>query len=359
MRALRAADPCASDHAGRDDEVWTSGPADLRVADLPPEPGTSERIINRPGLWQRWYLSAAVVIVVVGVLAAGLAVRDHTAAPASHPGVGGASDVSPGHGTNRQRTVQAVARLLARAPILPGSHEVDQLPGFGRISGGSANPNLIDQAHFYTAAGSMSDVITYFQQHPGAGFTTDADGGVSGSHGWLGRNLTIVPTHDLPFGVSTTAYANLQLSVTVVPYHGGVAFRMDSEAIWRLDRTAAEHIPASVTGVEVLVDRRDVSPQAPNVRRLLPAADARRLAAIINLLVTVAPPGVTDCPADQGFTDTLTFTGAGRPLTAGVEVQGCGGVLVRSDGDAQPALADGPVDQTLMSMLGLPPNYGD
>jgi hypothetical protein len=288
--------------------------------------------------------AAAVVAVAVGVL---LAVHQ--------PGGQRDADRATGSVSPRDTTEQVVARLLAGAPTVPGARAVDNSPtdALDQPMEEPASPSLIRRTDLWTAPGTTGAALEYIRSHLSPGFTPN------GSSSWGGTGPAV---QGLSFDASgrrwqrSGLYTGLELLVSVTPFGGGVAIRVDAEAMWLPQRGVDQRIPLSVGSVNVVVDRYD---SAPTVHRTLGAANARSLAATVNHLA-MYPPVVRHCPMDRGFTDTLIFHAVRADIVVRADVDGCSSVTVRVNGhQSGPTLqGGGAFDQAVTRVLGLPREYG-
>jgi hypothetical protein len=296
---------------------------------------------------RRWLLplAAAVAVVAIGTTAAVIQRRSDNASTVNgssqHPFV-----------SHRYLATRAINDLLKLIPVLPGARAVDHapVPALDEPFQSPGTTNVIDQKRWWTAPGTVADAIAYVKAHVAAPLL--AEGSVSGSGG-------VGPALDgLILGLvehRSDAYTGLQLLFSVVAYGDGVAVRVDSQAVWLPERTAAEQIPADVTEVDIVVDR---GTHAATVRKTLAGDAARSIAQLVNSLPT-ANPGARSCPMDPGFTDVLTFRGAGPTIVVTATVGGCASVQVGTPNGTQPTL-DGAVrvDAAVTRALGLPTDYG-
>jgi hypothetical protein len=312
---------------------------------------------RRSGLLAPALTAAATVAAAVTIAAlAGTGRSTHPSATHHGPLVrAGSTTTTPppsGPVTNPQRiTARAVVRLLAKVPTFPGAVPVDHAPvRVLRKPMTEWAGNRIHRTRWWLAPGSMPDALAYFTAHPPAGTKPSGSSSAGGPTGTTAEGLSFAPSG--PAWERPTVYTGLEIDVAIAPAPGGVAIRVDVQAVWLPQRSAAEHIPSDVTSVDVVVNRNG---RPATVRRSLGAADARSVAAIVNRL-PVFPPGVFNCPNDQGWTDTLVFRSAGRSVRVVAHAGGCAPVEVAGQ---KPTLSGGGiVDTALLKLLGLPPRYG-
>jgi hypothetical protein len=255
----------------------------------------------------------------------------------------------------RVSTERVVARLLAAAPTVPGATAVQNSPtaALDQAMFTPRSPNLVRRTRWWTAPGTTAAAIDYIRSNPPPGLTPSGSS-ISGGTGPTLQGLSFNATGS---GWQRPGlYTGLELVVAVTPSGGGVAIRVDAEAIWLPQRGEGQRIPLNVSSVTVVLDRHD---SAPTIHRTLGAADARSLAAIVNHLA-VSAPGASSCPMDRGFTDTLTFHDTRGNIVVRADPAGCTPVTVLLNGQQSgPTLQGGAtVDQAVTRALGLPRNYG-
>lgn len=257
----------------------------------------------------------------------------NSSGPSASPSVPLASASSD---AGREQVAHTVAtRLLAEVHLPSGSTQVSSAPA-PMLTAPAAfpmSPNLVDVSAWWTAPGSVDDLIAYVQAHPPAG--------LDGSGGGYGGGST-----ELTFGGTSTAdYAAPQLVIVATASGGRVAVRADAQVIWRPARTAAETVPTDVSAATV-ARSSDAS------RRMVVLNDKQRraVAGLLNNLDTVAPAR-HGCPAIISVT-TITFQTAAEPLV--FTVNGCLDVAVTAAGVAQPALQEADnLDAWIDSLFGI------
>ena len=297
----------------------------------------------------RRVLLAVVAAVAVGALVFGVDELTGTAAGALRKAV--AKTSSP-----RTITERAVADLLAAAPVPPGAHPMTKSPiaALDQPPTSPASDNLVSRTKWWTVGGTPDSALRYVNGHLPAGLQRTEGFGEMRGPGLLLDYLSSAA--DGSRWTRPTIYTELQLLVSVTPLGSGVAVRVDAQAIWQPQRTAAEHVPSDVTSVEIVSDRNGT---APTVRRTLGSRAAEALAHIVNSLPTLAPSSLpSSCPQAM-YTDTLTFRGPGGAVVVRA-VGHCRPVTFVSAGRAAPQLDDGgrTLDQAVLRALGLPTNYG-
>jgi len=155
-------------------------------------------------------------------------------------------------------------------------------------------------------------------------------------------------------GRPTAAYSQLTLVVAVTREGQGVAVRADAEAVWLPRRTAAEHIGATLTLLDVTVIRPGV---APTVHRTVTGHLARRLADVVDHL-PVRSPGLSICPNDPGYADLLVFHLDGPDVVVRADATGCATAQLTVSHRTQPSLQGGSaVDSAVIKALDLPAAY--
>lgn len=304
-------------------------------------------------------LTAAAMVAIAVTIAALVGTGRSTHPSATHRGPlvrsGSTSAIPPPSGpvANPQRiTARAVERLLARAPSLPGSTPIDHPPvkAVAKPMESPSSANLIRHTRWWTAPGTMTETLAFFTAHPVRGTKPNGSSSAGGPSGITAQEVSFGPKGTA--WSNPTVYTELELLVEVAPAGDGVAIRVDAEAVWLPQRTRAEHIPANVRSVDVVVNRNG---RADMVRRTLGAARARELAAVVNGL-PVSVPGVFNCPNDQGWIDTLVFHSANGDIRVVAHAGGCAPVEVAGQ---EPVLSGAwGVDAALLKLLGLPRGYG-
>lgn len=246
-------------------------------------------------------------------------------------------------------TATELAHLLKAAPVLPGAREskAAPLPALRQQTNGPAQPEVVVRSRWWTAPGTVEAALSYFDAQRQAGLTrTETDGPVT-DHGVISQGLAF----SAPDAV---AYTQARLALTVIAVDGGVAVRAEASAVWLPARTAAEHIPASATSVDVVLTRG-----AAITRRSLSGIAVQRIADPLNRL-TVYPPGTYSCPMSRGNSDILTFHSTdAAEIVATIAVDGCQGVSVTVNGVPQAALwsLGTKLEATLLFEFGLPASF--
>lgn len=207
-----------------------------------------------------------------------------------------------------------------------------------------STPNLVDDSAFWRAPGQPQGVLAWSAAHLPRGFSRSGIGQISsgGEITSQGEEFSRPPVPGV--------LAERDLLITTAPAGPGqTEIRVDAQVQWLPAKLASERVPAAATAVRIGVRQGLAEPGMrlrfhPPVTVTNPAA-VRRIADLVDGL-RVFPPGTYHCPADFGWSVTLTFlAGAhGRTLvvaTAGLS--GCGGVAMQVTGARQgPGLAGGP-----------------
>lgn len=243
-------------------------------------------------------------------------------------------------------------QLLDRAPLPAGAQRLGHgVAGIG-VPFGTASPNDLDRARFFTAPGTAAAALAYLKTHPLDGMTLDFSGSSSGGGTPAVESVTFVSP------------AKLYLSYSVAPYRGGAALRVDAQTTWVPNRPRWAFVPDSVTSADVTVIRTafNAHPQgAPTVRRTLTGTALRRLADAVNGLPSAAPEGVHSCPAALiRSVDLVAFHTPTGDLRVSRNGGGCAfNATITSPPSKRHAYVAG-TDFTaaVLSALGLPANYG-
>jgi hypothetical protein len=273
----------------------------------------------------------------------------------------------------RQRAqAQAAALLSAFAPS-PGAR---RLPAAPDVSGGvlrhpaftSGDPDIASAVSWWYVPDSAQAVLSYESAHLPRGFTSTGQGAI----GAAATPAHPVPAHGVqftphPLGTADGAWLETwsppsgtgELTVEVADPASGQAYvRVDADVPWQPARPAGTRLPSGigavvVTAVPGLNDKR--KPPAP-VTVTAPGG-VRQLVSLVNGL-PLAPPGIYNCPFDDGRGVRLTFLsrpGGAVLATAFAKANGCGGVAL-TIGPGQPtALGSGSTAaQQVLTISGLP-----
>lgn len=356
LRRLRAADP-AADVTG----TWDGSFAQERAT-----AGYSEAVAKRrrpTTLIAALAAAAVVAAVAIGVSLFPRPARtiagDGTAATgsaipsSSTPPTG---STTPPTGDPHAETDALLAQLLAAVSPPPGASpaQTPPDPAVSDAASGPGSDNALEQAKWWTAPGSVDDVLAFYRAHPPDGLT------LSGLSSTGNTRTGSVGPESLIFNSPDTDYAReVQVSISVIAMDSGVAVGAYAQAIWIPVRDP-DTVLAGVSSVDVVVTRTKAPgrPGAPTVTRTLTGADAQTLTDAINAL-PVPTPGVFSCPAMfGGITDDLTFVTAAGTVHAVEDLTGCEGIMMTLPDGTTHGLASGDFNATLMGVLGLPANYG-
>jgi hypothetical protein len=255
-----------------------------------------------------------------------------------------ASPAAPSPDTEQARTTEAayIANALLPLVTLPTGATQVTGPPTPQLTAApeSEMTKRMAVAHtFYTVPGSIDSVLAFVQTHLPAGFTSQ--GGGSGGSPYTADVLLV--------GAATPAFEQPWLMVSAAQDGGLIGVRVDSQVVWLPVRTAAENIPATVSGATLV--NQGTGPAAKTVT--LDATQARTLAAIINALPT-ASDAEHGCPPITSYA-TLTFASTPKIV---VTDSACGVGLDPGDGGGvQLGLSDSGVLQDAVNrLLGLPPS---
>jgi hypothetical protein len=264
-----------------------------------------------------------------------------TACGAATAAVTGAGVVAPAHvaattGSPRQRAESDAAALRESFVPPPGARKLAAAPtvgggALGHPQMGPDTPDIIDYAAWWQVPGQAPKaVLAWEAAHVSHRLKLDASGGV----GAVFDSWALPPVA----GVLDSRW----LVVTAVSDGAsGTDLRVEGEVTYTPARPAASYIPATavhaveVTAVPSMNDQR--KPPAPLV--ITDPVKVRNLVALVNGL-SLFPPGVYSCPADDGGGVRLTFLskGGGGKATNGPVIKtavravalasasGCGGV---------------------------------
>jgi hypothetical protein len=230
-----------------------------------------------------------------------------------------------------------VRKLLAELSVPSDAQQRTSAPAKPlRNQGGLPDPHRVSRTHWWVAPGSVAATLAYFKAHPVSDTSLAGTGSVGGPGSGNVQSLDFAANGHW---LRPETYTQLELEVDVMKIGDHVGIRADADAIVLPRRTRAEHIPTTVQSVHLVVGP---GRSGHKIVRTLGAAAARRLARIVNRL-PVANPEPIPCPADlPGYTDTLTFRGAGSPIRVSAQSDGCGAVTVYRPHALHPVLSDGP-----------------
>ena len=231
------------------------------------------------------------------------------------------------------------AAILAAFVPPPGATRLSSAPGGvgGRLTGSSPGPDVVEYASWWQVPGMTPlQMLAWEKAHLPHQFRLAGFGGEEMKPPKLPNGLTFPadPYHaaDYAFGLPpvTGILTSRELDVEAARSTSGQTYvRVDSQVNWQPVRPASTFIPSGVRAVTVTAvagmnDR--TKPPAPVT--MTDAARVRKLVALVNAQ-PLFPPGVFNCPFDDGRGVRLTFlAGPGRPTvaTAFAKSNGCGGV---------------------------------
>lgn len=276
----------------------------------------------------------------------------------------------------RQRAqAQAAALLSAFAPP-PGARRLAAAPD---VSGGvlrhpaftSGDPDIASAVSWWYVPDSAQAVLSYESAHLPRGFTSSVQGAVGSAAAPITPGRP-VPAHGgqstpRPVGSAYGAWLETwdpprgtgELTVEVAgPASGQAYVRVDAGVPWQPARPAGTLLPSGVrvvvvTAVPGLNDKK--KPPAPVT--VTDPGRVRQLVSLVNGL-PLAPPGIRQCPMDDGRGVRLAFLarpGGAVLAEALAKANGCGGVAL-TIGHGQPAgLGSGSTAaQQALTISGLP-----
>ena len=276
----------------------------------------------------RWRIAVSVLVAAGGLTACASPVQTTGAAPSSSGFAATFASASPVATTTdiarRNVAQQLVKKLLADVRLPPGAQARPSAPASILADPGATqvSTNLVQAFGWFVVPGTEASVLAFETAHPLPGFSSSGIG-----HG-SGPGFT---EEDEQFtGTQTANYGPPIIDVEATTDGSSVAVRVNVGVIWRPVRTAAEHVPDTVTdGTAVLIS------SDPTTTVQLDQATARQFAAILDALDTQLP-AERSCPPTP--TTTITFTTGGQKLV--FEAGPCGSVVVTVGGVSQPTLAE-------------------
>lgn len=362
LAALRAADPADAETVAA--LLPTIDVAHVHALDVPEFVPAVQTPHSHSSGWHWVYPVAAVAAVLAVVVGVSVATREHHSRPeGAQPAPPSATPTSQAAGTtqNEQRKATAQAYLEQLVGSLrphngaPSPTRPEAV--LDHPSSISMNENELDAVRWYTSPDSVADAVAWVKAHPPFGAkqtgTAETLGGPALRQEVDSVYFALDPGRDYVDGVG--------INVDATPHGDGSAIRIDAVGAWVPARTSGSPIP-SISSVDIAIIRNGVgaNPSAPTVLRTLAGAIPQRLADEINALPPYAT-GTYNCGAILAGTyrDDLEFhTLDGRTFAVQVRVGGCGGVAVTAAGRRPQQLAAGTVDEDVLSVLGLPLDYG-
>jgi hypothetical protein len=233
-------------------------------------------------------------------------------------------------------TVEANAMLARIVPA--GGTRVASLPGgllpappMKRIG-----DEVVDVDTLWTVPGSGAAFLAGIKAHPPASLTLD---------GWTGGGSMPLQSGEFGPGLGKVGPAVLISAVTAGDH---AAVRVDVQVDWLPPRPDAENIPASVTqatldwvGPDPALHQpvgTDTTPVPSRAYRVLTGGQLSALVTDLNALLP-EPDGGGGCFGYDGGHGTITVEVDGHQVVFVVQIAGCGGVNVTSDGQAEPYLS--------------------
>jgi hypothetical protein len=283
-------------------------------------------------------VSVAVAVIAVGAAAVGQRAFER---PTTTPVSGVTPSPVATSGTSREQiTRDAMQALLAQVALPPGSQVVTAapVPMLTAPATTQMSTNLVDVSGWWTIPGTAQDTLTYIKAHPPTG--TTASSTASGDASGTGESVSFDTT-------ATSDYADPQLMIMVSADAGGVAVRIDAQAIWRPTRSAAETLDAA-TVTAGSVENTGFGGTGPSGSSVsLTKVQVRQVVALLNGLYTAAPI-VYHCPPST-TTRTLSFDTVTGPVE--FDPTNCINVNVSAGGAQQPALENSPALENWINAL--------
>jgi len=289
----------------------------------------------------RWRIPLIMLVAAGGLTACASSPQTTGAAPSSSGPAATSSSASPVTTNTARRNVaqQLVNKLLADVQLPPGAQAQPSAPASILTDPGATqvSANLVQAFGWFVVPGTEASVLAFETAHPLPGFSSSGSG-----PGFTEQD-------ELFTGTQTADHGPPLIDVEATADGSNVAVRINVGVIWRPVRTAAEHVPDSVTGATAVLISSD-----PATSVQLDQATARQFAATLNDLDTQLP-AERSCPPTP--TTTLTFTTGGQKLV--FEAGPCGSVVVTAGGVSQPTLAEyttagtSTLADTLNSLFGI------
>lgn len=231
---------------------------------------------------------------------------------------------------------------LALVHVPPGSvQQQGKLPAALTKMSEGIGAETAREDEWWTVPGTAAAVSAWILKHPPAGFVTgDRSGDIHGETTY---------DYDYPQGV---AAPETLLGISVAQDGDRVDVRAQAQVVYLPTRTPVETIPASVTSAEAVYQppnqglATNVTP-SPRRTATVTGADLRLLITTLNGLDGQSPV-MHSCPAPDGEEAFVTFGYGGHRVVFHVELNGCGGVEVSSDGVPQQELR---LDEALYAAL--------
>jgi hypothetical protein len=239
---------------------------------------------------------------------------------------------APTTAADRATLAQHVADQLLGSVQLPPSAQIQSSapPILAQWESGPVNAqNLLTSTTWFVAPGTLDSVLAYEQSHRPAGLGPSTDVGHGSGPGSVEADESF-------FGVPTAAYGAPALWITAATEGGGsVGVEAQVTVVWRPVRTAAEHVPDTVTGATAVYTPETDGSAGPSTTIRLDEPTARKVAALLNSLDTNVVFGES---CGMAADTTITFVVHGRPLV--FDAGWCGDATVTYGGAAQPTLSE-------------------
>jgi hypothetical protein len=252
-----------------------------------------------------------------------------------------------------------VASMLAAFRAPPGAQSSGPIAVSALSSApAGATPDFVSKTAWWRVPGPMDATLAWVTAHRPAGFAL-------GGTGWSSDRSGITTRFDeftLPNVPNVLSQRSLYVSVAS-DGTDSTAVRVDSQVSWLPQKSPAERIPAAAKVVTILAlpglsgggPVRAVTRFHPPVTVTDPAT-VTKIAKVVDGL-SLMPPGVFSCPADNGQGLRLTFRATkDGPVLAQVtaEMGGCGTVGLTVGGKRMPALWGGQrMAQQVLKLAGI------
>jgi hypothetical protein len=242
----------------------------------------------------------------------------------------------------RQRAEADAAAIRASFVPPPGARRLTAAPGAG---GGAlkqpfqtpGTPDLVDDASWWLAPGQPVAVLAWEKAHLPARFTSAG----TGTSSYRGADYAWSDEFSLP-EIPAVLNSRELLVEAVSAGHGQTAIRVDSQVTWLPAKLAAERVPATAASVTLSAIPALGTGKRPAPVTVTNRDKVRRIAALADAL-PLFPPGVYNCPMDDGQGLKLTFRGPGGQTLAvmSADETGCTTVSFTVGGKSLPVLWDG------------------
>jgi hypothetical protein len=267
-----------------------------------------------------------------------------------------------------QRAAADAASLLAAFRPPPGATRTEPLTVavLAQVDQ-PLSRDLVTRTRWYLAPGKPLTVLAWVTEHCPSGLTLVGAGGEGWSPARCGSARQL-PQPRLPGmrpglrfpAVWDDLFSNPagELVVSVAANGPGrVAIRVDAQVLWLPAKPAEERIPAAAKVVTIIhVPGSGPQPAGDAPVTITDPAAVARIASIVDGL-PVFPPGIMNCPLDDGSGMRLSFRAAlSGPALAVVTAQsgGCGAVAVTIGGRPMPTLDGAPsLQQQVAAVAGL------